>query len=89
MSYYDIDYYGVGISCGMAIVLALVTIKILQKKDKLIKLIDENKYFWIGNFIIVGGIMQLQLFPVYGISEWSELAMILLLIYIKNYIKAQ
>lgn len=78
MSYYDIDYYGVGISCGMAIVLALVTIKILQKKNKLIKLIDENKYFWIGNFIIVGGIMQLQLFPVYGISEWSELAMILL-----------
>ena len=75
---YDIDYYGVGISCGMAIVFALITIKILQKKDKLIKLIDENKYFWIGNFIRVGGMMQLQLFPVYGISEWSELAMILL-----------
>ena len=75
---YDIDYKTIYAAIIFSIILAVIGYIIFHNKNKFINIIEENKYFWIGNYFVIGAVIGFSIFPVYGPGDWNEMSIQLL-----------
>lgn len=75
---YDIDYKTIYAAIIFSIILAVIGYIIFYNKNKFINIIEENKYFWIGNYFVIGAVIGFSMFPVYGPGDWNEMSIQLL-----------
>ena len=75
---YDIDYKTIYAATIFSTILALLSYIAFHNKNKIINIIEENKYFWIGNYFIIRAVIGFGMFPIYGPGDWNEMSIQLL-----------
>ncbi|MFQ9115429.1 hypothetical protein [uncultured Eubacterium sp.] len=75
---YDIDYKTIYATIIFSIILTVISYIVFYNKSNFIKIIEENKYFWIGNYFVIGAVIGFGTFPIYGPGDWNEMSIELL-----------
>lgn len=75
---YDIDYKTIYATIIFSIILTVISYIVFYNKSNFIKIIEENKYFWIGNYFVIGAVVGFGTFPIYGPGDWNEMSIELL-----------
>ena len=77
----DIDYTTIYAIIIISVTLAVISYIILYRKNKFRQIIDDSKYFWMGNYFIIGAVTGFLMFPVYGPGDCQEMCIVLLNIF--------
>lgn len=75
---YDIDYKTIYVALIFSIILTVISYIVFRNKNNFIKIVEENKYFWIGNYFVMGAVIGFCMFPIYGPGDWNEMSIELL-----------
>ena len=75
---YDIDYKTIYVALIFSVILTVISYIVFRNKNNFIKIVEENKYFWIGNYFVMGAVIGFCMFPIYGPGDWNEMSIELL-----------